>query len=485
LNIKIQQKAPLLDALLKYEHEPITHFDVPGHKKRSNPEIESAYGEHVLRLDANSTPELDMLGHPTGVILEAENLLADAYGASHAFFLVNGSTSGVQYMILTACHPKDKIIMPRNVHKSAINALILSGAQPIFVEPETDYRFGIMNGVQYENIKNAILQHPDAKAVFLINPTYFGAVSDLRAIIKLAHKHKMTVLVDESHGAHFPFHPQFPVSAMAAGADMSTLSMHKTGGSLTQSSVLLLNERFYDRSSVRTVINLLQTTSASYLLLSSIDLARRKLATQGRQIFDTLLDEIKTAKEAINKIPGLEVIDRSYINGGGVFDYDDTKIVVRVNDLGLTGFQAYDILKRDYNIQPELAETYVVLFIVSIGDDAGTLKKLTDALADISRRFYGQPKFKVEMRAMMVEPKSVISPREAYYSQKRQVPLDEAAGELCGESIMIYPPGIPLAIPGEQLTDKIIEHYKFYKSQDCVVINDEENPDLITVLGSD
>ena len=183
---------------------------MPGHKKRQNPEIVAAYGEKVLHLDANSTPELDMLGHPTGVILQAEKLLADAYGASHAFMLVNGSTSGVQYMILTACRPKDKIIMPRNVHKSAINALIMSGAQPVFIAPETDYSYGIMNGVRFENVKKAILQHPDAKAVFLINPTYFGATSDLRAIVKLAHRHKMAVLVDESHGTHFPFHPGFP-----------------------------------------------------------------------------------------------------------------------------------------------------------------------------------------------------------------------------------------------------------------------------------
>ncbi len=484
MNNKAQEKAPLLDAILKYTSEPITHFDVPGHKKRQNPEITEAFGERVLKLDANSTPELDMLGHPTGVILQAENLLADAFGASHAFMLVNGSTSGVQYMILTACRPNDKIIMPRNVHKSAINALIMSGAQPVFVAPETDYNFGIMNGVRFESIKKAIAEHPDAKAVFLINPTYFGAASDLRAIVKLAHRHKMAVLVDESHGAHFPFHPEFPDSAMEAGADMSTISLHKTGGSLTQSSALLLNERFYRRSQVRTVINLFQTTSASYLLMSSIDLARRKLATQGRQIFDKLLAELIEAKKTITAIPGLAVLNRDYVDGSGVYDYDDTKIVVKVNGLGLTGFQVYNILKKDYNVQAELAETYVVLFIASIGDDAGTLKKLTDALADISSRFYGAPEFLVEMREMMLEPKTVISPRDAYYSVKRQVALEEAAGEVCGESIMIYPPGIPLAIPGERLTHEIIEHYKFYKSQECVVINDEENPDYVTVLGT-
>ncbi|HEX2937700.1 MAG TPA: aminotransferase class I/II-fold pyridoxal phosphate-dependent enzyme, partial [Ruminiclostridium sp.] len=397
MNNKSQEKTPLLDALLKYMSEPITHFDVPGHKKRENKEIASFFGEKVLKLDANSTPELDMLGHPTGVIAQAENLLADAYGATHAFMLVNGSTSGVQYMIMTACRPKDKIIMPRNVHKSAINALIMSGAQPVFITPETDYDFGIMNGVKFENVKKAIQEHPDAKAVFLINPTYFGATSDLRAIVKFAHRHKMTVLVDESHGAHFPFHPEFPDSAMEAGADMATISLHKTGGSLTQSSVLLLNDRFYEKSEVRTVINLFQTTSASYLLMASIDLARKKLALQGKSIFEKLLTEVAFTKKQIAAIPGLEVLNREYIDGGGIYDYDETKIVVRVNDLGLTGFEVYSLLKSEYNVQAELAETYVVLFIASIGDDESTLKRLVEALTDLSKRFAKKGQFKVEM----------------------------------------------------------------------------------------
>lgn len=485
MNNKAQRKAPLLDALIDYSKTPITHFDVPGHKKRNSPELVSAFGDKVLSMDANSTPELDMLGHPTGVILEAENLLADAYGASNAFMLVNGSTSGVQYMIMTVCKPKDKIIMPRNVHKSAINALIMSGAQPVFVQPETDSTFGIMHGVTYENVRKAIHENPDAKAVLIINPTYFGVTSDLKAIVKLAHRHSMAVLVDEAHGAHFAFNKDFPSSAMECGADMSTLSLHKTGGSLTQSSVMLLNDRLYSKSQVRTVINLFQTTSASYLLMSSIDLARRKLALSGQAIFEKLIKEVADAKQEIKNIDGLDVITKENIDSKGIFNYDETKIVVRVNDLGLTGFEAYNILKKHYGVQPELAETYVVLFVASIGDDETTLKKLVESLKDMAKNFRKPSPFIVETRSMMIDPKTVISPREAYYSKKHQVKLDKAAGEICGESIMIYPPGIPLAIPGEKLTTEIIDHYKFYKSQNCVVINDEENSDYITVLGED
>jgi arginine/lysine/ornithine decarboxylase len=484
MNIKAQQKTPLFTALEKYAGEDITHFDVPGHKKRNNPELIAAFGEKLLRLDANSTPELDMLGNPEGVIAQAESLLADAYGADSAFMLVNGSTSGVQYMIMAACRPKEKIIIPRNVHKSAINAIILSGAYPIFVEPEIDYEYGIMNGVKFENIKEAVYEHPDAKAIFLINPTYFGATSDLRGVVKLAHRHKIAVLVDESHGAHFPFHPELPDSAMEAGADMATVSIHKTGGALTQSSALLLNERVFSRSQMRATINLFQTTSASYILMSSIDIARKKLATQGEAIFSELLMQVEQTKRKIAQLPGLFVLTREYIDGVGVYDYDETKIVVRVNELGLTGFEAYNILKKDYNVQPELSETYVVLFIASIGDDASTLERLYKALSEISNRFYGKKdKFTVSMQGMLGRPKSIITPREAFYGDKRQVLLDDAVGEICADSIMIYPPGIPLAIPGEQLTREIIDFYKFYKSQGGILINDEENSDYIKILG--
>ena len=484
LNLKEQNSTPIYSAIEAYSCEDITHFDVPGHKKRNNPELEAAFGSRILKMDANSTPALDMLNNPTGVIAKSERLLALAYGADEAFMLVNGSTSGVQYMILTACRPMDKIIIPRNVHKSAINALILSGAHPVFVEPEVDAEYGIMNGVKFENIKKAILDNLDAKAVFLINPTYFGAASDIRSIVKLAHRHKMAVLVDEAHGGHFPFHPELPVSAMEAGADMSAVSVHKTCGALTQCSALLLNERHFKRSQLRATINLFQTTSASYILLSSIDIARRKLALQGEAIFGNLLKLTEAAKKEIAAIPGLSVLTREYIDGAGVYDYDETKIVVRVNDLGLTGFEVYDILKNDYNVQAELAESYVVLFVTSIGDDAGTIAKLTQTLADISRRFYGKrERFTISMEGLLAKPRTVVNPREAFYGDKRQVPIDEAVGEVCADSIMIYPPGIPLAIPGEQLTREIIDFYKFYKTQGGIVVNDEENPDYINILG--
>jgi arginine/lysine/ornithine decarboxylase len=360
----------------------------------------------------------------------------------------------------------------------------MSGAIPVFIQPEVDMEFGIANSLSFQNIKDALKEHPDAKAVFIINPTYFGATPDLKSIIRYCHRHKVAVLVDEAHGSHLPFHHDLPDSAMNSGADMSTVSLHKTGGSLTQSSALLLNEGLIKKYQVNTIINIMQTTSASYLLMSSLDLARRNLALNGQQIFTKLLISIDHAKKEIAKIPGLSVLTREYINGAGIYDYDETKLVIRVNDLGLTGFEVYDILLNEYLVQTELAETYVVLAVVSIGDDDSTISKLVEALRDISRRFYGKKeKFTVRMSDFFEKPRTVIAPRDAFYSPKKIMPIDQSEGEICGESIMIYPPGIPLIIPGEKITAKVIEHYKFYLNQHCVVAHDEDDPLAIKVVG--
>ena len=485
MNYKLHNETPIYTELDKYSKEHIIHFDVPGHKKNTNSPIAAAFGERIALLDANSTKALDMLSNPTGVIQKAEDLIADAYSADYAFMLVNGSTFGIISMIMSACDPKDKIIMPRNVHKSAISGIILSGAVPIFIDPEIDIEYGITNGITYESVKKAIRQNPDVKAIFIINPTYFGTVSDLRAIIKLCHRHGIAVLVDEAHGSHFPFHPELPDGAMALGADMSTVSIHKTGGSMTQSSALLLNDKIISREKVRTIVNLMQTTSASYILLASIDVARKHLVLNGEEIFGKLLTLCEKAKSKINKMPGLSVITRDdYVNGKEIYDYDETKIVVKVNNLGLTGFEVYDMFKQDYSIQLELAETYAVLAVTGPGDDEESLNCLVNAFKDLSQKYYEKLEpLKIPIMDYFIRPKTVILPREAFYSKKRSIPINEAIGEISGESVMIYPPGIPLVIPGERITEKVIEHYNFYMKQNCVIMNDDGNSDYIKVLG--
>ncbi len=487
MNLERQKLTPLFTALSKYRKSDILHFDVPGHKKNKDGFLAKAMGKDIVAFDANSTKELDMLSHPVGVILEAEELLAEAFGADNAFMLVNGSTFGVQVMILSACSPKDKIIVPRNVHKSVINGIILSGAIPIFMEPEIDYNYGIANGVKVETVKETIKAHPDAKAIFIINPTYFGVASDLRKIIKICHRKNICVLVDEAHGAHLPFHPYLPDCAMKLGADMSTASLHKTAGSLTQSSVLFHNEGLIDINKIRATINLMQTTSASYLLLASMDITRSHLALKGKKIFAQLLKKCAEAKQRLSKVKGISVITEDYIDENdehGIYDFDDTKFVVKVNELGLSGFQVYKIFKDEYNIQLELAESYVVLAVVGIGDTNESIDRLVSAFEDLSNKYYGKnPTFKVEISNFFEKPRTIVLPRDAYFSPKSLMPINDALGQVCGESIMIYPPGIPLIIPGELITEKIISIYNYYLEQKCVLMNDDEEPGIIKVLG--
>lgn len=478
-------KTPILTALAEYAKRDVTCFDVPGHKRGNYlEELKDLVGEMTLKLDVNASKTMDNLSYPTGVIKESEELLADAFQADNGFILVNGSTSGVQYMIMSAIENGDKILMPRNVHKSAINALILAGGKPIFMESQVDEEYGIANGVNIKSVKQSLDLNDDIRAVFLINPTYFGAVSDLEEIIKLVHSRGIPVLVDQAHGAHFSFHKDLPVNASVYGADLVTLSMHKTGGSLTQSSVLLHNEGLISKNKVRSTINLLQTTSASYLLMSSVDLARKMLVIEGEERLGELLKLTRDLKEKINKIPGLSCISRDkYVREKKSFDYDELKVVIKVNELGVSGFFIYDLLLNDYDIQVELAEPNVIMAIVSFGDNKASIDCLLHALEDIGQRFYNADKKKqIKAIANLKNPKLMLTPREAYYHEKKLAHITKTAGLISGESIMIYPPGIPLVIPGEMITQEIIDHYIYLKEEGSITLNDDDDPFMIKIL---
>ena len=460
-----QRSAPLYEALEKFRKQRVVPFDVPGHKRgRGNPELVELLGEKCVGVDVNSMKPLDDLCHPSSVIREAEALAAEAFGAAHAFFMVGGTTSAVQSMILSVCKEGDKIIMPRNVHKSVINALILNGAIPVYVNPEVDQNLGIALGMEPEKLKKAVEDNPDAKAVLVNNPTYYGICSDMRSIVKIAHEHGMKVLADEAHGTHFSFHPDLPVSAMAAGADMSAVSMHKSGGSLTQSSLLLLSGSM-NEDYVRQIINLMQTTSASYLLMSSLDISRRNLALNGEASFEKVMKMASYAREEINGIGDYYAYGKELINGTSVYDFDVTKLAVYTRDLGLAGIEVYDILRDEYNIQIEFGDISNILAYVSI-------ERLVGALYDL-KRLYKRDKAGM-LSAEYVSPKVAVPPRKAFYSDKVSLPLQEAEGKVCTEFVMCYPPGIPILAPGELITKDIIEYIVYAKAKGCSMQGTED-----------
>ncbi|WP_297437222.1 aminotransferase class I/II-fold pyridoxal phosphate-dependent enzyme [uncultured Clostridium sp.] len=478
-----QEKAPIYEALKQYRKNKIVPFDVPGHKQgRGNEKLREFLGEKCLSVDVNSMKPLDNLCHPTSVIKEAEELAASAFSAKHAFLMVNGTTSAVQSMIMSVCKDGDKIIMPRNVHRSAINAVIVSGAIPIYINPGIHSRLGISLGMDIDNIKRAIKENPDAKAIFVNNPTYYGICSDLRSIVKLAKEHNMFVLADEAHGTHLYFNDKLPVSAMEAGCDMAAVSVHKTGGSLTQSSLLLLNNDKISKDYVRTIINLTQTTSGSYLLMSSLDIARRNLALNGKEIVDDIIKKAEYAREEINKIKHYYAFSREIVNNKDVFDFDITKLVVNTIGIGLAGIEVYDILRDEYGIQIELGDVGNILAIISVGDTDYNIERLISALYEIGRINYIEDR-KDLIDHEYISPILKVSPKEAFYSEKISVDITKSEGCISGEFVMCYPPGIPILAPGELITKEAIEFILYSKNKGSLMTGLEDmNVENIKVL---
>ncbi len=469
---RTQSFAPIMDALQSYKKMRIVPFDVPGHKQgKGNIELTEFLGEKCMSVDVNSMKPLDNLCHPVSVIKESEELAAEAFGAQNAFFMVNGTTSAVQAMILSVCKQGDKLIVPRNVHRSVINAMILCGAIPIYLNPQLNQELGLALGMSIKDVRQAVKENPDAKAIFVNNPTYYGICSNLEEIVKIAHQHEMKVLVDEAHGTHLYFGEGLPVSAMAAGADMASVSMHKSGGSLTQSSILLLgkdNNPHY----VRQIINLTQTTSGSYLLLSSLDISRKRLALEGREIFEKVKQMAEYAREEINAIGGYYAYSKELVNGDTVFDFDVTKLVINTSQIGLPGIEVYDLLRDEYDIQIEFGDVGNILAYLSIGDSQKNLERLVSALAEIKRR-YGKESLLVE-KSNYIPPIVRLTPQHAFYSEKEAVLITDSVGRICSEFVMCYPPGIPILAPGEEITQEIAHYIAYSKQIGCFLTGTED-----------
>lgn len=470
-----QQQAPIYEALERFEKKRVVPFDVPGHKRgRGNPELAALLGEKCVRMDVNSMKPLDNLCHPVSVIRDAEKLAAEAFGAAHAFLMVGGTTSAVQTMVLSTVKRGEKIILPRNVHRSVMGAMVLCGAVPVYVDPACDERLGIPLGMSVSDVERAIALHPDAKAILVNNPTYYGICSDLRSIVRIAHEHGMLCLADEAHGTHFYFGDNLPVSAMAAGADMAAASMHKSGGSLTQSSILLTGPAVSE-GHVRQIINLTQTTSGSYLLLSSLDISRRNLALRGRETFAQVVQMAEYARQEINKIGGYYAFSRELVNGDSIFDFDVTKLAVNTLDIGLAGIEVYDLLRDEYDIQIEFGDLGNMLAYVSIGDRLRDIERLVSALAEIRRRF-GRSSTGM-MRQEYIEPQVVATPQQAFYAAKESLPIAQTDGRVCAEFVMCYPPGIPVLTPGERITAQILDYIAYAKEKGCSLTGPED-PDI-------
>ena len=457
-----QSHTPLFSGLVQHSKKNPIQFHIPGHKKGKGiaPEFREFIGDNALSIDLINIGPLDDLHQPKGIIKEAQDLAAEAFGADHTFFSVQGTSGAIMAMIMSVCGPGDKIIVPRNVHKSVMSAIVFSGAIPIFIHPEIDEHLGISHGITTDSLIRALEEYPDAKAVLVINPTYFGISADLKSIVEIAHSYDIPVLVDEAHGVHIHFHDDLPLSAMQAGADMAATSVHKLGGSMTQSSILNVKGNRVSYKRVQSVLSMLTTTSTSYLLLASLDVARKELATSGRELLDRTIQLANSIRKRINELDHIYCVGDEILEKDAAFDYDPTKLIISVKDLGLSGFDVEMWLRENYNIEVEMSDLYNILCLITPGDSEEEANILVSALAALCKE-RDLPAAKINTQVLLPEiPILAVSPRDAFYSETELVPFDDSEGRIIAEFIMVYPPGIPIFIPGEIISEENLVYIK-------------------------
>ncbi len=467
-----QSKTPYFQALLEYVDAGVLPFHTPGHMQGVGMErsFREFVGDNLCAIDLTPMPGIDDLLQPKESIREAQELAAEAYGADHTFFLINGSTSGNQCMMMTAVNPGDKIAVPRNSHKSMLGGLVMSGAHPIYMQPAVDQEMHMDHAVTPETVEKTLDEHPDLKAVYIVSPTYYGVAANLPEIVRIAHERDKLVLVDEAWGPHFKFHPALPISATEAGADLCINSTHKMLSAFSQCAMLhQIGDRVrLDR--LKAVLKMFLSTSPNLPMVASLDVARMQMATKGSALLSQTIELAQDARRRINDIEGLYCFGEEIQGREGVFDLDPTKIVVAVKGLGYTGYEASEVLRRRYNIQVELADLFNVVALFTIGTSSDAADRLVTALEDMARddRRFDQfsPSGVLELRLKRGSyhlpsiPPMRMLPRDAFLADTEFVLFKDSVGRICAETISPYPPGIPVISPGEEITEELVDYLR-------------------------
>lgn len=454
-----QTKTPILSTLQSLARSEDAPFYAPGHKRGLGiaQSLKDLVGKQVFAADLPELPELDNLFAPEGVIAEAQELAAAAFGADKTWFLVNGSTCGIIAAILATCNPGDYIILPRNVHQSALSGLVLSGAIPIFLTPEYNPEFDLTYSITSENLERTLQQYPQTKAVMVLYPTYQGICGDLEAIAQVTDQYNIPLLVDEAHGAHFGFHPQLPPSALSCGADLTVQSTHKVLGSMTQSSMLHFREKRIDAQRLNKALQLVQSTSPSYLLLASLDAARSQMALEGESLLTHTIQLAEKARVSISCLDGVAVFQDS--PSPGYKRLDITRLTVKVSDLGISGFAADEILHQYLGVTAELPTLHHLTFIISIGNTDRDINQLIHAFQSLASDYKSQSAPIASFPAYATGVSAcAISPREAFFAPTKTVTLTQSVGCISAETLCPYPPGIPVIMQGEIITQTALEY---------------------------
>jgi arginine/lysine/ornithine decarboxylase len=467
-----QSRTPYFTALLEYVDSGVQPFHTPGHMqgRGTDTAFREFIGDNFLSIDLTPMPGIDDLLQPTESIKEAQELAAEAYGADHTFFLINGSTSGNQCMMMTAVNPGDKIAVPRNSHKSMLGGLVMSGAHPIYMQPAVDQEMHMDNSVTPQTVARTLEEHPDVKAVYIVSPTYYGVAADLISIEKIAHDAGKLLLVDEAWGPHFKFHPALPTSATEAGADMCINSTHKMLSAFSQCAMLhQIGDRVrLDR--LKSVLKMFLSTSPNLPMVASLDVARMQMATEGPALLSRTIELAQEARRRLNQIEGVYCFGEEIQGREGVYDLDPTKVTVRVTGLGYTGYEASELLRRRYNIQVELADLFNVVALFTIGTTRDAAERFVDAFEELAgdKRPLNQfapsgvlaQRLKRGTYKLPTIPPMRMLPRDAFLSDTEFVSFKASAGRICAETLSPYPPGIPVISPGEEITEELIDYIR-------------------------
>ncbi|ESA36046.1 arginine decarboxylase [Leptolyngbya sp. Heron Island J] len=447
-----QACAPLVEALRDCARCQRAAFYTPGHKGGQGISLlhQTVFGDDIFALDLPELPELDDLFAPESVILEAQQLAAEAFGAERTWFLVNGSTCGVEAALLATCGPGDKVIVPRNAHQSVVSGLILSGAMPVWIAPMHDPEWQLALGLNVNMMASTLSQNPDAKAVVVVSPTYEGVCSDIEALAAVVHEYGIPLIVDAAHGPHFGFHSELPPSALSSGADIVIHSAHKVLAAFTQAALLHVQGERCDRNRLNQALRMTQSSSPSYLLLGSLDAARHQMATQGLALMEQTLSLANSARYRLQDSP-LPVLD---VSAGGIFQQDLTRLTVDVSAIGTTGFAA-DAWLHERGVTAELPTLHQLTFIISLGNSEQDIDQLIYGLKQLPTRTAA-----VKSQSYFSMPVVGMSPREAFFAHTSDCAADEAVGRFSADTVCIYPPGIPNLMPGELITADILNNLK-------------------------
>ncbi|KAK7845410.1 arginine decarboxylase [Quercus suber] len=482
---KQESRPPLVSALKASAEQNVASFHFPGHNRgRAAPSsLTQLIGSRPFHHDLPELPELDNLFSPEGPILDAQRLAAKLFGSSETWFLVGGTTCGVQAAIMATCSPGEFLILPRNSHISAISAMVLSGAQPKYIIPQ---QLIADKKLVEQAIKELEMEGQKAAAVFVTSPTYHGICSNLTKICQLCHSHGIPVIVDEAHGAHLGFHPQLPNSALKQGADLAVQSTHKVLCSLTQSSMLHISGNIVDRERICRCLQALQSTSPSYLLLASLDAARAQLSENPDTIFNKAMELAFEAKYLIQQIPGISVLDFASFSNFQVID--PLRLTIGFSQLGFSGYEADEILCRDHGIVCELVGTRSITFAINLGTSRDHIQRLIlgiEHLVATSAPIHGiKGRVEHSVHTLFADISMSMTPRDAFFASKKKVSIRESLGKVCGELVCPYPPGIPVMIPGEVITEKALDHLLDVRSKGAVITG-ASDPSLCSIVVCD